>query len=307
MTKKRVAFIISMVVAAGCIGFGAYSMHKKSASDSSATIDDYGEDNGETNLICSGIIEPEQTYNINLDSERTVDSIEIKVGDHVTAGQTLFTYQSKDYSLQIKQANLEIENLNDSINSYKSQIEDLKKEKANASAEMALSYDSQIQDLNQQMKQANLEIQTKKAEVDSLNKKVNSSKVISPIDGIVSSVNANAQGSGPFITLLSSGTFRVKTNIDEMNVGNVKEGMTVTIKTRTGKKKYTGKISKVETNNPSSENNSPDETADNQNTPQGASKYYFYVSIDNPEGLIVGQHVYVEPDLNSAPEAEGEE
>ena len=33
--------------------------------------------------------------------------------------------------------------------------------------------------------------------------------------------------------------------------------------------------------------------SDNSNTQQ-ASKYNFYASIDTPEGLMIGQHLYVE-------------
>ena len=298
---KKLKITLLMIFALLIVFLVGKKLTKKGGETNNVAID-YGDDNGNTTSnYYPGIIEPEQKYNINLDSERTVESIEVKVGDTVTTGQTLFTYQSKDYSLQIQQGKLEIEGLNSTISNTNDQINELTKERDSASNEVRLQYESQIQDLNSQLKQAELDKQTKQAEIDSLTKKVSASKVVSPIDGTVSSINANSDSGSPFITLLSSGSFRIKAEVDELNLSSLKEGMNVTIKTRVNDKKYTGKITKIDTKSTSSDSkknqSSDSEESDSSNQ---ASKFYFYVSIDNPDGLIVGQHIYVEPDTKSS-------
>jgi HlyD family secretion protein len=303
--KKHKKLIITVIVllALIIIGLVVRGILKKK-SDSAQNIEFGDESVIATSNYYPGIIEPEQKYDINLDSERTIESINVKVGDKVTAGQTLFTYQSKDYSLQIQQAKLEIEGIDASIKNTQDQIAALNQEKASASTEMKLQYESQIQDLNAELKQSELQKQTKSAEIDSLNKKVASSQVTSPIDGTVSSVNSNQTGGGAFITLLSSGSFRIKANVDELNIASIQEGMKATIKTRVDDKTYTGKITKIETKNTVKENPSNDYEGGEGSNENSASKYYFYVSIDNPEGLLIGQHVYVEPDMNMTEEGE---
>lgn len=303
--KKHKKLIISLIVLLVLIIIGLVVRGiLKKKSDSAQNIDFGDESVIATSNYYPGIIEPEQKYDINLDSERTIESINVKVGDKVTAGQTLFTYQSKDYSLQIQQAKLEIEGIDASIKNTQDQIAALNQEKASASTEMKLQYESQIQDLNAELKQSELQKQTKSAEIDSLNKKVASSQVTSPIDGTVSSVNSNQTGGGAFITLLSSGSFRIKANVDELNIASIQEGMKATIKTRVDDKTYTGKITKIETKNTVKENPSNDYEGGEGSNENAASKYYFYVSIDNPEGLLIGQHVYVEPDMNATEEGE---
>jgi len=295
---KKLLITLSVILLLIIIALVVRGLLKKKAATNSAI--DFGDDSViATSNYYPGIIEPEQKYDIKLDSERTIESINVKVGDKVTTGQTLFTYQSKDYSLQIQQAKLEIEGLNASIKNTQDQIAALNQEKVSASTEMKLQYESQIQDLNAELKQSELQKQTKTAEIDSLNKKVASSQVTSPIDGTVSSVNSTTDGSGAFITLLSSGSFRIKANIDELNISSIQEGMKVTIKTRVNDKTYSGKITKIETKSTATENQNQEYGDSENNNSNAASKYYFYVSIDNPEGLLIGQHVYVEPDLNT--------
>lgn len=302
--KKRIIIIliVCLALAALLLVFFLKKRSGNSASSDTGLIGDYGSDDTiEGKTLYAGVIEPEQSYNINLDSDRTVESIDVKAGDTVTAGQKLFTYQSKDYSLQVQQDQLEIQGYSETIKSCQDQITDLTKQKAAASADMKLQYDSQIQDLTSQMKQAKLDQQTKQAEIDSLNKKISSSTVTSPIDGIVSKVaTGSASSDGSFITILSDTTFRIKATVDELNVGSLKEGMAAKITTRVNDKEYTGKITKIDTKSTADNGNSGTDSSDSKNSNTPASKYYFYVSIDNPDGLIVGQHVFVEPETDDS-------
>lgn len=305
--KRHKKLIIGIIVIAIASILLFFSLKRKKSNDSYNTIDEYGSDSeipGKN--LYSGIIEPEQSYNINLDSDRTVESINVKAGDNVTAGQTLFTYQSKDYSLQVQQANLEIQGYGDTIKSCQDQLNELNKQKAAAASDnMKLQYDSQIQDLTSQLKQAQLDQQTKQAEIDSLKKKISSSIVTSPIDGIVSKVASSSSSDGSFITILSNTSFRIKARVDELNVGSLKEGMKVSISTRVNNKTYSGKITKIDTQATASDNTTSEYMGDSDSgQTDKASNYNFYVSIDNPEGLFVGQHVFVEIDTSDDGSAE---
>ncbi len=107
--------------------------------------------------------------------------------------------------------------------------------------------------------------------------------------------NEGVDSSGAFITLLMSGTFRVKGTVDEMNVGSLSEGMNVTVHSRMDDTKtWTGSIAKIETNSPSSGN---ENQAGGGQAAEGATKYYFYVNLASSDGLLLGQHVYIEPGI----------
>ena len=130
------------------------------------------------------------------------------------------------------------------------------------------------------------------------------SDVVSKVSGIVQSINDNAgdvDESGeiiPYITLIETGSYRVKCTVSELDVNSVREGSPVIIRSRVDDSTWTGSVEYIEWDNPVQQQN------DFMN-PEGsnsASKYPFYVTLDSTDGLIMGQHVYVEPDLDQGME-----
>jgi HlyD family secretion protein len=307
--KKHKKLIIAIVVILilAIIAGGTYWFLAKGKKSGSEYIGggngnfDAGNADLSAATMFSGVVEPEQSHDIKLDSDRQVDKILFQKGDTVKAGQQLFTYKTADLSLQIEQGKLELSASNDSVTDLQNQINSLNAEKAKATDDASrLQYASQIQDLTTQLKQAELNVKTKQAEIDSLNKKVSSSIVTSPIDGIITNINASTTSTdgSAFMTILSSNAYRVKGTVDEMNVSMLAAGTPVIFHSRINDKTWTGKITKVDTESTVQNNNQNMGMSDSSNTQQ-ASKYNFYASIDSPDGLIIGQHLYVEVSADS--------
>ena len=234
----------------------------------------------------TGVVEPQQMLNISKDPSRTVKEVYVNVGDVVQKGAKLFAYETSDISEKLENAKLELA-------SGKNEIDRLAND---------------INNLTAQRSQAKTE--SEQPEIETLNNNLNNSVVTANISGIVNHVgavgsqsvqeggnsgNEGVDSSGAFITLLMSGTFRVKGTVDEMNVGSLSEGMNVTVHSRMDDTKtWTGSIAKIETNSPSSGN---ENQAGGGQAAEGATKYYFYVNLASSDGLLLGQHVYIEPGI----------
>ena len=73
----------------------------------------------------AGIVEAGETANVNKDSSLEVAEIAVEVGDAVSRGQVLCTYETESLSLDVERMQLEIEQMNNSITTQKSQISTL--------------------------------------------------------------------------------------------------------------------------------------------------------------------------------------
>ena len=318
--KKRLIIVIIILAAAAAIIIFFYMKKKKSGSEEISDYpiyDDTGEIDASSNYF-AGVIEPEESKYVDADSDREIDEVFVSQGDSVHTGDQLFSYKTKDVSLQIEEAKLELEGYDTTIADSKQQITDLTAQKAKAvqealndkqpTASIEYQYDSEIQSLNTAIKQAELSKKKTKAQIDDLNRKVANTIVTSPIDGTISNISTTTGtgGSGHFITILSSGSYRVKGTVDEMNVSMLSAGMPVIIHSRVDDTKtWTGSITKIETD--SASNSQSDSmsmygygVSSNDVSSQGASKYTFYASLDTTEDLLLGQHVYVEIDFGTA-------
>ena len=90
-----------------------------------------------------------------------------------------------------------------------------------------------------------------------------------------------------------------------MNVSSLSEGMNVTVHSRVDSSKtWTGTISKVETNSPAGGNSNNLMGGQSAET---ATKYHFYVNLVSSDGLLLGQHVYIEPGIRFDNEDSDEE
>ena len=215
------------------------------------------------------------------------------------------------YSEKLENAKLELASGKNEIDRLANDINNLTAQRSQAKTESEqLDLTAQIQTAQTQKERAELELKKKQAEIETLNNNLNNSVVTANISGIVNHVgavgsqsvqeggnsgNEGVDSSGAFITLLMSGTFRVKGTVDEMNVGSLSEGMNVTVHSRMDDTKtWTGSIAKIETNSPSSGN---ENQAGGGQAAEGATKYYFYVNLASSDGLLLGQHVYIEPGI----------
>ena len=83
----------------------------------------------------------------------------------------------------------------------------------------------QIQSVELQIKTAEYNSSVKKSEIDKLKNSLENAEVLSEVEGVVKEVNitpkTDATGQQlPFISILSSGEFRVKGTVTEMNRGS---------------------------------------------------------------------------------------
>ena len=135
-------------------------------------------------------------------------------------------------------------------------------------------------------------------EIDRINDNIANAVVKSAIDGVVKSVKdpnteTDYYGGGEdtgIVTIMKTGDLRVKGTVNEQNIGELTEGMEMTVHSRVDKDvTWHGVIEKIDLEN----------TEQTQNMyygggGEGSTKKAFYVHLDSGEGLMIGQHVYLE-------------
>ena len=279
MSKKKVGIIIGVIaVAVVAAGVGFYFLKGRSSGGNSADKV-YVE------------VEPQETLEINKDSERKVKEVYVSVGDEVEEGTVLFSYDTEDLQMQIDQAKLEMEGIANDISNSNAQIAELQKEKASAPEDQQFEYTTQIQTLQTSIKQS---------EYNKKQKSIDNSEVTSKMAGVVKEINENGVDSNgntaAYMKILATGEYRVKGTIDETSVGTISEGTPVILRSRLDETQtWTGSISKIDTESTQTDSNSS-YMYDGGSSGDSASKYSFYVTLDSTDGLMLGQHLYIEPD-----------
>lgn len=288
LLHKKWFWIILIVIV--IIGIAVLFIHKQS---NQISTDDAGvmpaDDTAYTNQYYSGVVQAQDTISLQKDDDRTVKDIYVSAGDTVTKGQKLFTYDTADIQNSLDQANLELSSAGTDIADYQNQIADLNNRKKNSTdASEKSDYDDQINDLKMQIRQSQLTQKSKQLEINTLNQKITDSTVVSPIDGVIKDINLNESNDNAFMTLLSAGTWQIEGTVDEMNLSSLSQNMKVTIHSRVNDDTWTGTISKIDTEPVKSDTDSNDSSSGE------ASRYHFYVTPEASDGLLLGQHVYLE-------------
>ena len=105
--------------------------------------------------------------------------------------------------------------------------------------------------------------------------------------------------SNAFITILSTGSYRVKGTVNELNIQNIVEGEPVIVRSRVDSSQiWHGTMGTIDKDSATTNSNSNsfgmmDASGDSQTS---SSTYPFYVNLDYSDGLMLGQHVYIEND-----------
>lgn len=261
----------------------------------------------------SGVIETQKTDKVEFDTSKTFKEIYVNEGDRVAKGDALFSYDTESIELQIQQAQLSIEKLNTTVANDNDQITQLQKDMASASSADKPSYSAQIQELQAEIAQTQYDIKTKQAEIDKLNNSISSATVTAKMDGTVESIadldaliagnstDTSGNQSNVYITILADGDLRVKGKASEQNVQSLYQDMTVIVRSRVDQSiTWTGTISSIDTQSSSDDNNNYYSTSGER-----ASNYAFYVNLDNIDGLMLGQHVTIEPDYGQTTVKDG--
>lgn len=249
----------------------------------------------ELNNFYSGVVEPQQTADVNKDADRSVDQVFVKVGDTVAQGDKLFSYNSGEIESKIATAKIELEGIQNDITENNNKISLYQRQRSEAQTEQEkLEFTANIQDEENAKSQNELQLKLKKSEIETMQQSLNNSVVTAPISGIIKQINNGSDPSAAYMTILMNGAFRVKGSVDETNVRSLAQGTKVTVHSRNvSGKTWSGTITKVDTdsNADSKQNN----MYANDTGADSASKYYFYVTLDSTEDMLLGEHVYIEP------------
>lgn len=319
--KKKIAIIAGIVAAAAIVG-GAlwFFLGRDSAGNSTevvyvsklSTVLNQGT-LGMPNRF-SGVVEPQQTYEVQLQPDKTVKEVLVEKGREVVAGTPLFVYDTEQAQSDLSQAQLDLDRISNDIDNLYSQIKTLEKEKKAAGEEEKLNYTTQIQTAQNDIKKNEYEIKSKKIEIEKLKDSIQNATVKSEIAGVVKSINqgggsqdmyGGSSESNAFITILETGQFRVKGTVNEQNIFSVTEGAPVIIRSRVNDSTWTGTLGKVDTENAQNSSSGGMYYGFSSNQESQSSNYPFYVSLDSADGLMLGQHVYIELNMGQEDEKIG--
>ena len=247
----------------------------------------------------SGLVVSENVSEIQKDGDKTIKELLVREGDDVTEGQELFSYDTEELQLTLDKQRLELEQLNASIENYKEQIKDLEKDRDRVGAASKLQYTIEIQSLSVDLKEAELNVKAKETEVKRSEELLENATVVSPVNGRVQSISENGTDNYgnplPYITIQQAGSYRVKGILGELQRGGIMEGSRLTITSRTDESQvWHGTVALVDYENPSQGSDYDMYYGNYSDEMTASSKYPFYVELDSTEGLILGQHVYLQ-------------
>lgn len=259
----------------------------------------------------AGVVVSENVTQIQRDDSQKVAELFVAQGQDVKKGDTLFKYDSVDLSIQLDKEKLALEQLKNTSTTLKSQITQLKNEQKKADKEDQFSYTVEIQAREIELKKNEHNIKAKNNDISRLQASLANVTVLSPVTGRVVSVNEEgmdqAGNPAPYITIQQSGTYRIKSSINEMNLGALNVGDPVRIVSRADEDMtWSGTVVQIDqestVQDPSYALNVGISATDAMT---GSSKYVFYVEPAGTEGMILGQHVYMESDRGQTEEKEG--
>ena len=299
MSKKKRAVLISCIAAAALVGglfLYRYVREKASAKGDGQTVyvqtvdDIMGTGSGLTNKF-AGVVDTQETWSVPQSSDSTVKQILVSVGQTVTKGTPLLIYDTDKYQSDLQQANIDLQRIQNEISSLQSTITQLTNEKKKAAASEQANY--------------TIQIQSQQLDIKKLNDNIANATVTSQIDGVVKSVSSgNADDSAAadspdtsLVTIMKTGDYRIKGSINEQNIGQITEGMKVIVCSRIDStKSWTGTVTAIDKDSQSSQNQNTMYYYGSGDGSATSTSYPFYVSLDSSDGLMLGQHVYIEPD-----------
>lgn len=333
--KKKGIVIGGLIILAGAVGAGGWYYYKENYADSAAASGEVayvtkistllGEDSGVLNRF-AGVVEPQETVKVNIENNRTVTEVKVKVGDEVKKGQLLFEYNLSSIQDSLKEAQLSLDRLKNEALSLNAQIATLEKEKKKANKNNQLSYTIEIETNKMNLKKNEYDQVSKQAEIDKLQAATTNTEVRSEIDGVIQKIDTSKLGSddgdtldnsmgadsgsdssdNSFITILSTGAYRIKGQVNEQNRNTVVPGSAVIVRSRVDENQiWHGTMGAVDEQNSTNSNNSYTFGSSGGDDTTSSSNYPFYVTLDSSEGLMLGQHVYIEMDEGQEEQKKG--
>ena len=255
-----------------------------------------------------GMVVSENVTEIHKDGDKVIADVLVSEGDDVQEGQTLFSYDMDQLQLSLDKQKLELEQLKATIENYKTQIQELQRDEANAWGNAKLQYTIQIQSMQVDLKEAELNLTAKEKEVAQSEAILENADVVSPVTGRVTGINESGYDNYgnplPYITIQQAGSFRIKATLGELQRGGILEGSAMKIISRTDPNQvWYGTVTLVDYESPSQGNEYDMYYGAAVDSMMSSSKYPFYVELESSDGLLLGQHVYLELNTGDAASA----
>lgn len=282
---------------------------------------------GGANNRYTGTVDAEKSWKITLQSDLSVEKRYVNVGDQVKKGDKLFKYNTQELKLSKEKKELEQETLQNEITQLTKDIKSYQSDLKSASASEKIQLQTQILTAQTTIKKDQYTIKSNKESIKLLEKNIKDATVKSKMNGLVKKVNASLETSSSddssddssdsgdgssddssYMTILAVGNYRIKGTVSETNAWSLNEGDPVIVRSRVDNSQtWKGTISSIKTDttaDDTSDSNSYD-IDDGSSTGETASKYNFYVKLDNDKDLMMGQHVLIEQDNGQDEQKEG--
>ena len=293
MKKKVMALTLTLALAVSCAACGSASSVSVQRADRLAAAGQAGE-------RYAGMVVSENVEKITKDATKRVEEVYVEEGQEVKAGDKLFTYDSAALELDLEKAQLETQKMEGEQEDYEDQLKDLEKQLKKTKGSSAItSLTLQINTLKTTMMENEYNLKGKAAEIETLQSMLSNVDILSPVDGTIRSIDEQGE---TYITIQQSGAYRIKGMINEMSMatGALYTGSRVNICSRVSDEVWTGTVTSIETEDASQNNVDQWSGYAVMDTMTTSSSYVFYVEPDSVDGLLLGQHVYMEVAMDTA-------
>ena len=239
----------------------------------------------------AGTVESPESWSYTLREGGKVKDVYVRVGDVVQRGQKLFSYDTTEEESTIEEARIELERMEAELEKSKKNIDTLEKAIARASQTDKPPLQIELENEKLEIKKAEMQITAKRKEIEGLETYTGSPEVASMLDGVVTSINNGNPDyevdsrSNSFITVVKVGDFRIKAEVNEMNINDLMESAPVIVTSRVDGTTWHGSIELIDRERPDMIEGGSMESS---------TSYPFYVTLEDCDGLMLGQHVYVE-------------
>ncbi|MBE7017522.1 MAG: hypothetical protein E7420_05130 [Ruminococcaceae bacterium] len=242
----------------------------------------------------AAMVVSENVTEIKRDSTKTVEELFVAVGDTVKTGDKLFNYDLEALELDLEKQRLEIEKMKNELGGYKEQLEKLEKQLQRTYNEVDKSRITlEINTLKTSILEIDYQMIAKENSIADIEETLQNVDVVSPVDGTIRAINEE-EGAQSYITIQQEGAYRIKGSLNEMNLNSgIMPGVKVRAYSRVEKGLYwEGTVASIDTDQPSENQNNYWYGPSDPMTE--SSNYVFYVTPESTEGLLLGQHLYVE-------------
>ena len=146
MKKKVIAIVCAVAVLAAAGGGVTWHFLGNSTKEDDNVVyvntvkalTNLGTGNGMENRY-AGVVESENTWKVEKNSEKKVKEVYVEVGQEVQVGTPLFSYDTEKFQSDLEQAQLDLERINNELSSMNTNIDQLYKDKKQASKDQQAS------------------------------------------------------------------------------------------------------------------------------------------------------------------------